>query len=33
MLEVTDLAVKNLKAYMQENNIDSSLRVAVMQGG
>lgn len=33
MLEVTDLAVKNLKAYMRENNIDSPLRVALMRGG
>jgi iron-sulfur cluster assembly protein len=33
MLEVTELAVKNLKSYMQENKIDSALRVAIMQGG
>ena len=33
MFEVSDLAVKNLKAYMEENKIDSSLRVALMQGG
>lgn len=33
MVEVTDLAIKNLKAYMQENNIDSHLRIALMQGG
>lgn len=33
MLEVTELAIKNLKAYMQENNVDSPLRVALMQGG
>ena len=33
MLEVTDLAIKNLKDYMDQNNIDSALRVALMQGG
>lgn len=33
MLEVTELASKNLKSYMQEHNIDSALRVALMQGG
>jgi Fe-S cluster assembly iron-binding protein IscA len=33
MLEVTDLAVENIKAYMEQNNIDSALRVALMQGG
>ncbi len=33
MLEITDLAVKNLKAYMEENKVDSSVRVALMQGG
>lgn len=33
MVEVTDLAVENLKAYMQENKIDSALRIALMQGG
>ncbi|OGQ96682.1 MAG: Fe-S cluster assembly protein HesB [Deltaproteobacteria bacterium RIFOXYD12_FULL_57_12] len=33
MFEVTAQATKTLKAYMQENNIDSSLRVALMQGG
>jgi len=32
-LTVTDLAVTKLKEYMQANNIDSSLRVALMQGG
>ena len=32
-LTVTDLAVAKLKEYMQANNIDSSLRVALMQGG
>ncbi len=33
MFEVTDLASQNLKAYMDQNNIDSPLRVALMQGG
>lgn len=30
---VTDLAVTKLKEYMQANNIDSALRIALMQGG
>jgi iron-sulfur cluster assembly protein len=30
---VTDLAVSKLKEYMAQNNIDSALRVALMQGG
>ena len=33
MLEVTEMAIKNLKDYMDENKIDSALRVAIMQGG
>ena len=33
MLEVTELAISNLKSYMEQNNIDSALRVALMQGG
>ena len=33
MLEVTELAEVKLKAYMEDNNIDSSVRVALMQGG
>jgi len=32
-LTVTDLAVEKLKEYMEQNNIDSALRVALMQGG
>ena len=32
-LHVTELAVTKLKEYMQANNIDSALRVALMQGG
>ncbi|PIY21201.1 MAG: Fe-S cluster assembly protein HesB [Deltaproteobacteria bacterium CG_4_10_14_3_um_filter_60_8] len=33
MLQVTEMAARNLKAYMQDNKIDSALRVAIMQGG
>ena len=33
MFEVTQLATQNLKSYMEQNNIDSALRVALMQGG
>lgn len=33
MLEVTELAINNLKTYMEQNNVDSALRVALMQGG
>ena len=33
MLEVTDLATENLKSYMEQNNIDSALRIAIMGGG
>ena len=30
---VTDLALNKLKEYLAQNNIDSALRVALMQGG
>jgi hypothetical protein len=33
MLEVTELAEVKLKAYMEDNNIDSPVRIALMQGG
>ncbi len=33
MFEVTELATQNLKSYMDQNNIDSALRVAIMGGG
>jgi Fe-S cluster assembly iron-binding protein IscA len=33
MLEVSELASTKLKAYLAENNIESAIRVAVMQGG
>lgn len=33
MLNISDLATEKLLSYLKENNISSSLRVAVMQGG
>ena len=33
MFEVTESATQNLKSYMEQNNIDSALRVAIMGGG
>jgi len=33
MFEVTALATQNLKSYMDQNKIDSALRVAIMGGG
>ncbi len=33
MFEVTELATQNLKSYMEENKIDSALRIALMSGG
>lgn len=33
MFEVTDSAAENLKTYLSQNNIDSAVRVALMQGG
>ena len=30
---VADLAVEKLKEYLEQNSIDSALRVALMQGG
>ena len=33
MFEVTELATQNLKSYLEQNKIDSALRVAIMQGG
>lgn len=32
MLEVTEMAGQKLKAYLEENKIDSAVRVAVMNG-
>ena len=33
MFEVTESAIKNLKSYLEQNNIDSAVRIALMQGG
>ena len=33
MFEVTNTAVENLKSYLSQNNIDSAVRIALMQGG
>ncbi|MEK6197704.1 MAG: Fe-S cluster assembly protein HesB [Desulfobacterales bacterium] len=33
MFEITELATQNLKSYMEENKIDSALRIALMGGG
>ncbi len=33
MFEVTDMARRNLKAYLEQNNISSAIRIALMQGG
>jgi len=33
MFEVTSTAVENLKSYLAQNNIDSAVRIALMQGG
>lgn len=33
MFEVTDSAVSNLKSYLEQNKIDSAVRIALMQGG
>ena len=33
MFDVTDLAVQKLKEYLQQNSIESALRIALMQGG
>ena len=33
MFEVTDLAVNNLQAYLDQNKISSAIRIALMQGG
>ncbi|MCI5145828.1 MAG: Fe-S cluster assembly protein HesB [Candidatus Electrothrix sp. AR3] len=33
MLEVTSSAVENLKSYLDQNNIESAVRISLMQGG
>ena len=32
MVEVTEIAIKNIKEYLSQNNIDSAIRVAMMGG-
>ena len=33
MLEVTETATTNLKSYLDQNNVESAIRIALMQGG
>jgi iron-sulfur cluster assembly accessory protein len=33
MFEITDLAASNLRAYLDQNKVDSAIRIALMQGG
>ncbi|MBU0680201.1 MAG: Fe-S cluster assembly protein HesB [Proteobacteria bacterium] len=33
MLKITDKAIENLKSYLEQNKIDSAIRIAMMQGG
>lgn len=33
MLEVTEMATAKLREYLEQNNINSAVRVALMQGG
>jgi Fe-S cluster assembly iron-binding protein IscA len=33
VFQVTNMAQENLKAYLSQNNIESAIRVALMQGG
>nr|WP_028580416.1 hypothetical protein [Desulfogranum japonicum] len=33
MFEVTTTAIDNLKSYFEQNNIDSAVRISLMQGG
>ena len=33
MFEVTESAIKNLKSYLEQNSIESAVRIALMQGG
>ncbi|MDA3970353.1 MAG: Fe-S cluster assembly protein HesB [Desulfobulbaceae bacterium] len=33
MLIVTDSAMENLKSYLEQNKIDSDIRISLMQGG
>lgn len=33
MFEITETALENLKSYLQQNNTESAIRIALMQGG
>ncbi|WP_417911773.1 IscA/HesB family protein [Candidatus Electronema sp. TJ] len=33
MIEITDLAVKNVKDYLDQNKIESAVRISMMSGG
>ncbi len=33
MLKITDKAIENLKSYLEQNSIESAIRIAMMQGG
>lgn len=33
MIEITDLAVKNVKDYLNQNKIESAVRISMMSGG
>ena len=33
MINVTDAAIKRIKEFLSENNIDSAIRVTLMEGG
>ncbi len=33
MFEVTGSAITNLKTYLSQNNIESAVRIALVQGG
>lgn len=33
MLEITEAAIAKLKEYVEQNKIDSAIRIALMQGG
>jgi len=33
MLEITEAAIGKLKEYVEQNSIDSAIRIALMQGG
>ena len=33
MFTITELAAGNLRAYLEQNKVDSPIRIALMQGG